>query len=157
MRRRNTEPSNSIERFKELILWIIPSVVIAVMIAVTWKATHALDPYRPLVSDVKPLTIQVVALDWKWLFIYPEQGIATVNFVQFPDRHADPLELVSRWLSDELLLDSAAKRANLRDDGHDDAAAHHGRWARRVYRQSGGDQWGGLCGYDLYRKIDIAG
>ena len=72
--------------FKELILWMIPTVVIAVMIVVTWRATHKLDPYRPLASDTKPLIIQVVALDWKWLFIYPEQGIATVNFVQFPER-----------------------------------------------------------------------
>ena len=70
----------------EVILWIIPSVVIAVMSFMTWKATHKLDPYKPLVSDITPLTIQVVALDWKWLFIYPEQGIATLNFVQFPER-----------------------------------------------------------------------
>ncbi len=69
-----------------LVLWITPSVIIAVMAAITWKATHELDPYKPLESDVGPLTIQVVALDWKWLFIYPEQGIATVNFVQFPEK-----------------------------------------------------------------------
>ncbi len=68
----------------ELILWIIPSVVIVIMTFVTWKATHELDPYRPLKSEIDPLRIQVVALDWKWLFIYPEQGIATLNFVQFP-------------------------------------------------------------------------
>ena len=52
----------------------------------TWDATHQLDPFKPLESEVKPLTIQVVALDWKWLFIYPEQEIATVNFVQIPAR-----------------------------------------------------------------------
>ena len=51
---------------------------------ITWDSSHALDPYRPLSSNVKPLTIQVVALDWKWLFIYPKQDIATVNYVQFP-------------------------------------------------------------------------
>jgi len=50
----------------------------------TWVSSHHLDPYRPLDSDVKPITIQVVALDWKWLFIYPEQGIATVNKIVFP-------------------------------------------------------------------------
>lgn len=70
--------------FKEVILWIIPSLIIAVMAPITWKVTHELDPYRPLSSKMKPLAIQVVALDWKWLFIYPEQGIATVNFFQFP-------------------------------------------------------------------------
>ena len=78
------DPDHSPGAFGELILWIIPSIIVAVMAVITWKATHELDPYRPLKSDVKPLTIQVVALDWKWLFIYPEQGIATVNFVQFP-------------------------------------------------------------------------
>lgn len=50
----------------------------------SYKSTHALDPYRPLESDVKPVTIEVVALDWKWVFIYPEQGIATVNKIVFP-------------------------------------------------------------------------
>jgi cytochrome o ubiquinol oxidase subunit II len=72
--------------FGELILWIIPAIIVVVMSVVTWNATHELDPYKPIESEVKPLTIQVVALDWKWLFIYPEQGIATVNFVQFPTR-----------------------------------------------------------------------
>jgi cytochrome o ubiquinol oxidase subunit II len=77
-------PEYSLGVFGELLLWIIPSVVIAVMIVITWKAAHKLDPYEPIKSEVQPLTIQVVALDWKWLFIYPEQGIATLNFVQFP-------------------------------------------------------------------------
>lgn len=76
---------------KQLILWIAPALVVAVMALITWRATHALDPYRPLSSDTPPLTIQVIALDWKWLFIYPEQGIATLNFVQFPVR--TPIEL----------------------------------------------------------------
>lgn len=77
-------PKNSQGVFRELILWLIPVPIVALMTVVTWFATHKLDPYQPLKSDVKPLTIQVVALNWKWLFIYPEQGIATVNFVQFP-------------------------------------------------------------------------
>lgn len=68
----------------QLVLWIIPSIIIAVMGVLTWYDAHELDPYQPIKSDEKPLTIQVVALDWKWLFIYPEQGIATLNFVQFP-------------------------------------------------------------------------
>jgi cytochrome o ubiquinol oxidase subunit 2 len=92
-------------KFSELILWIIPAVVIAVMAVVTWDATHKLDPYRPLVSDVPPLKIQVVALDWKWLFIYPEQGIATVNFLEFPAKvpiefflAADGSPMNSFWL-----------------------------------------------------------
>ncbi|MBF0206420.1 MAG: COX aromatic rich motif-containing protein [Oligoflexia bacterium] len=80
------DPDKSPGIFGELILWIIPSIIVASMATITWDATHDLDPYRPLKSEVKPLQIQVVALNWKWLFIYPEQGIATVNFVQFPER-----------------------------------------------------------------------
>lgn len=71
---------------RQWILWIIPSLVVVVMALITWDATHALDPYKPIESDVKPIKIQVVAMDWKWLFIYPEEGIATLNFLQFPDR-----------------------------------------------------------------------
>jgi len=89
------EPESSSSAFQELILWIIPALIIAVMAVVTWKATHKLDPYKPHGGDIEPLTIQVVALDWKWLFIYPDQGIATVNFVQFPERTPIHLELAA--------------------------------------------------------------
>lgn len=77
----NWSHSNKIEVF----VWGIPCIIIAILATITWKTTHELDPYKPLVSDVKPITIQVVALDWKWLFIYPEQGIATINHIEFPD------------------------------------------------------------------------
>ena len=89
------DPEHSHGVFGELILWIIPAIVIAVMAVVTWKATHKLDPYKPLGGEVKPITIQVVALDWKWLFIYPEQGIASLNFVQFPEKTPIHLELAA--------------------------------------------------------------
>lgn len=79
------QPDRNHGIFGELILWIIPSCIIAVMACITWKAAHRLDPYKPLVTGVKPLKIEVLALDWKWLFIYPEEGIATLNFVQFPE------------------------------------------------------------------------
>lgn len=79
----------------QVALWVIPSIVVAVLSVKTWHDAHALDPYRPLKSDVKPLTIQVVALDWKWLFIYPEQGIATVNWMQFPEKTPIHLELAA--------------------------------------------------------------
>ncbi len=74
--------SNRIEAW----VWAIPCIIIVILATVTWKTTHDLDPYKPLDVDAKPLTIQVVALDWKWLFIYPEQNIATVNYVQFPEK-----------------------------------------------------------------------
>ncbi len=68
----------------EIVMWLVPSLIILYLGIMTWKTTHELDPYKPLVSDVKPITVEVVALDWKWLFIYPDLGIATVNQIQFP-------------------------------------------------------------------------
>ncbi|MEF1309385.1 ubiquinol oxidase subunit II [Vibrio mytili] len=68
----------------EIVVWTIPIIIIAILAAITWRSTHALEPSKPLVSSEKPITIEVVSLDWKWLFIYPEQNIATVNYVAFP-------------------------------------------------------------------------
>ncbi len=79
------EPDESSGIFDQTLLWLGPSIVVAVMSVITWDAAHELDPSQTIKSDVAPLTVQVVAMDWKWLFIYPEQGIATVNFVQLPE------------------------------------------------------------------------
>ena len=77
-------PNKNTNRLAETIWWSIPIILITILSVVTWNSTHDLDPHKPLVSDAKPITVQVIALDWKWLFIYPEQDIATVNLVQFP-------------------------------------------------------------------------
>ena len=68
----------------EVVIWTVPILIIIALGVITYQSTHALDPYRPLESDVKPITIEVVSMDWKWMFIYPEQGIATVNKIVFP-------------------------------------------------------------------------
>jgi cytochrome o ubiquinol oxidase subunit 2 len=77
----------------ELVIWAAPLLIIICLGALTWWSTHLLDPFRPInrVSaskavdpKVKPLVVQVVSLDWKWLFIYPEQGVATVNELALP-------------------------------------------------------------------------
>jgi cytochrome o ubiquinol oxidase subunit 2 len=68
----------------EFTWWAIPSVIILILAVITWNSSHALDPYAPLASTAKPLRIQVIALDWKWLFVYPQQNIASVNLVKFP-------------------------------------------------------------------------
>jgi cytochrome o ubiquinol oxidase subunit 2 len=77
----------------ELVIWAVPLLIIVCLGAVTWMGTHLLDPYRqldriaagqPVPETAKPLEVEVVALDWKWLFIYPEQGIATVNELAAP-------------------------------------------------------------------------
>lgn len=69
----------------EFIWWGIPCAIIVVLSIITWQTTHQLDPYKPLASEAEPVRVQVVALDWKWLFIYPEEKIASVNYVQFPE------------------------------------------------------------------------
>jgi cytochrome o ubiquinol oxidase subunit 2 len=69
----------------ELVVWSIPALVVMFLGGMTWIATHDLDPPRPLASaKTQALEIQVVALDWKWLFIYPAQGVASVNRLTVP-------------------------------------------------------------------------
>jgi cytochrome o ubiquinol oxidase subunit II len=70
----------------EAVWWGIPGVIILIMSTITWTTSHELDPFKPLDTAQKPLIIQVIALQWKWLFIYPEQNIATVNFFHFPEK-----------------------------------------------------------------------
>ncbi len=69
----------------EMTWWTLPSLLIIVLSVVTWNSSHDLDPFKPLASTTKPLTVQVVALEWKWLFIYPEQNIASVNTLTIPE------------------------------------------------------------------------
>lgn len=68
----------------EVIWWTIPLLIMLTLGVVIWKTSHDLNPFSPIDRDTKPVTIQVVALQWKWLFIYPEEGIATVNYIAFP-------------------------------------------------------------------------
>ena len=68
----------------EIVVWTVPIIIVSILAYFTWKSSHELDPYRPLVSDAKPINIEVVSLDWKWLFIYPDYDIATVNEIAFP-------------------------------------------------------------------------
>lgn len=82
----NYRPDWQSNKIIETIWWGIPCAIILVLAVVTWQTSHSLDPYKPLDSKVKPIEVQVVALQWKWLFIYPEQQIASVNMVQFPEK-----------------------------------------------------------------------
>jgi cytochrome o ubiquinol oxidase subunit 2 len=68
----------------EIVWWGIPFIIIIILSVLNWIACYELDPFKPIASNKKTLTIQVVALEWKWLFIYPDQKIATVNFIQIP-------------------------------------------------------------------------
>lgn len=73
-------------RLLETVWWGIPCVIIVILGIVTWQSSHELDPYKDLDSSVAPVNVQVVALQWKWLFIYPDQQIATVNELIIPEK-----------------------------------------------------------------------
>lgn len=79
----------------EVIWWGVPFVIIVILAVITWTSTHELNPYKPIDNGKQPLRIQVVALDWKWLFIYPDYGIATVNYVEFPEHTPLNFEITS--------------------------------------------------------------
>jgi cytochrome o ubiquinol oxidase subunit 2 len=69
----------------EAIWWGVPIVIIAILGFITIRYTYMLEPSKPLKHEAKPIVIQVTSLDWKWLFQYPEQDIATVNYIEFPE------------------------------------------------------------------------
>lgn len=72
--------------FAETIWWGVPTLIIVILAVVTWNSSHELDPFKQLSSHAKPINVQVVALESRWLFIYPEQRIASVNYLQFPEK-----------------------------------------------------------------------
>jgi cytochrome o ubiquinol oxidase subunit 2 len=68
----------------ELLVWSIPLLAVIFLAGIAWVGSHQLEPSRPLPSRQRPVLVQVVSLDWKWLFIYPEQGVATINHLVIP-------------------------------------------------------------------------
>jgi cytochrome o ubiquinol oxidase subunit 2 len=68
----------------DFFMWAVPIAIVTVLAILAWTRTHSLDPYKPIQSAEKPIIIEAVSLDWKWLFIYPEQNIAVVNQITFP-------------------------------------------------------------------------
>ena len=89
------DPHHSFGRMGPVLMWGLPCIIVIALSLVTWDATYKLNPYKPIDSEVKPLTVQVVALDWKWLFIYPELGIATLNYLHIPAHTPIHLQLTA--------------------------------------------------------------
>ncbi len=77
-------PDWSGSKLAEGVWWTIPTIIIAILAVVIVQSSHTLDPYKELSSTVKPLHVQVVALQWRWLFIYPDAGVASINHLMFP-------------------------------------------------------------------------
>ena len=88
----------------EIAVWGIPVLVVAILGTKVWIDTHRLDPYRALASGQPPLEVQVVGLDWKWLFIYPQQHIATVNQLFFPVDRPLHLNLTSDTVMQSFMI-----------------------------------------------------
>lgn len=101
----------------EIVIWTVPMAIIMCLAGLTWVATHRLDPYSPLQrisaekeipEDHEPLVVQVVAMDWKWLFIYPEQGVAAVNELAAPVDRPIKFEITSSTVMNSFFVPALA-------------------------------------------------
>jgi cytochrome o ubiquinol oxidase subunit II len=92
----------------EMLIWSIPIMTVLLVGAVAWLGAYDLDPPKPIASDTKPLKIQVVSLDWKWLFIYPEQGVASVNQMTIPVGTPVSLQLTSAGVMNSFFVPQLA-------------------------------------------------
>ena len=88
----------------EVVVWGIPVIIIGILAWLTWWGSHKYDPYRPLESDKAPLTVQVIAEQFKWIFIYPEQNIATVNELRFPEKTPLSLRITSNFTMNSFFI-----------------------------------------------------
>lgn len=85
-------------------MWAVPCVIVAILAVLIARTTHTLDPYRPIESSVKPIRVQVVALNWKWLFIYPDYGVASVNHLEIPVGTPIDFELTAESLMNSFFI-----------------------------------------------------
>ena len=88
-------PNWDTDKKYETIWWGIPIAIITVLAAVTWVTSHSLDPYKPLNDDRQHLKVQVIALQYKWLFLYPDQEVASVNKLVIPNKWPIELDITS--------------------------------------------------------------
>lgn len=111
-RYRNTKarytPNWEFSGWLDLVMWGVPFVIVAVLSTKLWFSTKALDPYKPIASAEAPLYVQVVGLDWKWLFIYPDLGIATVNQLAFPVGASVSLDLTTDTVMQSFMISALA-------------------------------------------------
>lgn len=79
----------------EVVVWFVPAIIVTILGILVWQSSHKLDPYRPLDTGVKPVVVEAVSLEWKWVFIYPEYNVATVNELVFPANTPLSLKITS--------------------------------------------------------------
>ncbi|MDD5269341.1 MAG: ubiquinol oxidase subunit II [Methylococcales bacterium] len=88
----------------EWLVWLFPALIVLILTIMTWIYTHRLDPYKPQEANTPPLVIQVIALDWKWLFIYPEQNIAVVNELTLPVNRPIAFQITSNTVMNSFFI-----------------------------------------------------
>jgi cytochrome o ubiquinol oxidase subunit II len=88
----------------EAVVWLVPCLIVSVLGYVTWTSTHKLDPSRNIAASAKPIDVEVVSLDWKWLFIYPDLKIASVNEVAFPANTPVRFRMTSSSVMDSFFI-----------------------------------------------------
>lgn len=88
----------------EVAAWVGPVVIVTLLGIIVWRDTHALDPYKPLPSTQPALRVQVIGYDWKWLFIYPDQGVASVGVLAIPAGRPVEMQLTSATVMQSLLI-----------------------------------------------------
>ncbi|KZL15382.1 Cytochrome bo(3) ubiquinol oxidase subunit 2 precursor [Pseudovibrio axinellae] len=98
------KPEWSKSRTIEVFVWSIPTVIIIALGYLVWTYSHLLDPYKKIAAPENTINVQVIAQDWKWLFIYPELGIASVNELAFPADKAISLKLTSDTVMNSFLI-----------------------------------------------------
>ena len=97
-------PKWSFFRPLEIAAWSGPVVIVALLGILVWRSTHALDPYKPLPSSAPALRVQVIGYDWKWLFIYPDQGVASIGVLAMPVGRPMAMELTSATVMQSLQI-----------------------------------------------------
>lgn len=97
-------PKWEFSRFLEITAWSGPIVIVAVLALFVWRDAHKLDPYKPLASDQAPLRVQVIGYDWKWLFIYPDQGIASIGTLAAPTGRPVSMHITSATVMQSLFI-----------------------------------------------------
>ncbi|TCM60683.1 cytochrome bo3 quinol oxidase subunit 2 [Acinetobacter calcoaceticus] len=102
------EPTWSHSNAIEVVVWGVPVIIIGILAWLTWWGSHKYDPYRPIESDKAPVNIQVIAEAYKWIFIYPDENIATVNEIRFPEQTPVSLRLTSNFTMNSFFIPQLA-------------------------------------------------
>lgn len=97
-------PKWEFSRVLEITAWGGPIVIVVVLAFFVWRDTHKLDPYNPLASDQAQLRVQVIGYDWKWLFIYPDQGIASIGILAMPAGRPVSMQITSATVMQSLFI-----------------------------------------------------